>query len=60
MKYFNKNNIIKNMDIILSYELYKNNLDKSTLYAKFIKNLRDYSGEINYLKDLDNIKGFNI
>lgn len=59
MKYFNKNNIIKNMDIILSYELYKNNLDKSTLYAKFIKNLRDYSGEINYLKDLDNIKGFN-
>jgi DNA polymerase/3'-5' exonuclease PolX len=57
MKYLTKANIIKNIEIIISYELYKNNLDKSNKYSTFLKNLRNYPNDINYLKDLDNIKG---
>jgi DNA polymerase/3'-5' exonuclease PolX len=58
MKNFTKDNIIKNMELIISYENYKNNLDKSNKYSLFIKNLRNYPYDIKYLKDLDNINGF--
>jgi len=58
MKNFTKDNIIKNMELIISYENYKNNLDKSNKYSLFIKNLRNYPNDIKYLKDLDNINGF--
>lgn len=57
MKQFTKDNIIKNMELILSYEKYKNNLDKVNEYSIFIKNLRNYPNEIKFLKDLDNING---
>jgi DNA polymerase/3'-5' exonuclease PolX len=57
MKQFTKDNIIKNMELILSYEKYKNNLDKINEYSIFIKNLRNYPNEIKFLKDLDNING---
>ena len=59
MNYLTKQNIIKNMKIIISYEIYKNNLDKSNKYSIFLKNLNDYPNDIKYLKDLDNIKGFS-
>jgi len=57
MKQFTKDNIIKNMELILSYEKYKNNLDKVNEYSIFIENLRNYPNEIKFLKDLDNING---
>ena len=54
MKFFNKNNIIKNMRLIISFE---KDLDKSNKYSLFLKNIISYPYEINYLKDLDNING---
>ena len=54
MKYLNKNNIIKNMRLIISFE---KDLDKSNKYSLFLKNIISYPYEINYLKDLDNING---
>ncbi len=54
MKYLTKDNIIKNMNLIISYET---NQDKSKKYSSFLKNLIAYPYEVNYLKDLDNIKG---
>ena len=56
MKYFNKNNIIKNMHLIILAEKDKDS-DKSKEYSLFLKNIIAYPNEINYLKDLDNIKG---
>ena len=54
MKYLNKNNIIKNMRLIISFE---KDLDKLNKYSLFLKNIISYPYEINYLKDLDNING---
>lgn len=60
MKYFNKSNIIKSLELIIEYEIFNNNLKKSTEYTTFINNLKKFDGDINYLKDLDNINGLTI
>jgi DNA polymerase/3'-5' exonuclease PolX len=57
MKKFNKSNIIKSLELIIEYEIFNNNLKNSTEYTTFINNLRKFDGDINFLKDLDNIKG---
>ena len=58
MSFLTKSNIIKNIHLIISYEIYKNNLDTANKYSIFLKNLSDYPNDIKFLKDLDSIKGF--
>lgn len=58
MKYLTRSNIIKSLDLIIKYEIFNNNLDKSTEYTKFLNNLKIYEGDVNFLKDLEKIKGF--
>jgi DNA polymerase/3'-5' exonuclease PolX len=54
---FNKKEIIRNLEKIRNYELYKNNIDKAKIYSLAIYNLHKYPNEITTLKDLKDIKG---
>lgn len=56
-KDFNKKIIIKNLEKIRNYELYKNNIDKAKIYSLAIYNIHKYPNDIRDLKDLKEIKG---
>jgi len=53
---FNKKTIIKNLEKIRNYELYKDNIDKAKVYSLAIYNLHKYQFDIKDLKDLKEIK----
>jgi len=54
---FNKENIIKLLEIIRNYEDEINEKKKSKAYTTVIDNLKSYPHDITTLKDLENIKG---
>jgi len=54
---FNKNTIIKNLEKIRNYELYKDNIDKAKIYSLAIYNIHKYPKDLKELKDLKEIKG---
>jgi DNA polymerase/3'-5' exonuclease PolX len=54
---FNKDLIIKNLEIIRNYEIYNNNIDKGKAYINAIINIKKYHKEITEMKDLKEIKG---
>ncbi len=57
---FNKSLIIKNLEIIRNYELFKNNIDKAKAYTIVINNLYKYPSDITTITELKAIKGIGI